>query len=127
LTDPDLREACIRITKTLGKDFIERIERKIGQEFEESLELNPKLVMSAILDELYTRYVMPFEMILEISEYLFGNYDIRKFGFAFSEYDTFIASKYLDEIREFINDFYIMIEALDFTEKFRRIKDGGWG
>jgi hypothetical protein len=123
LSDIDFGKLCIQFREKLGAPFIERLERRISQDFDEALEKRPKDLFIGILQELHLYYVGPHEMVLDISDYMAVTYEISDFSLAFSEGHKYPASEKIEEAKKIVNAFYDMTEAIglsDFVKKSTR-------
>jgi len=120
LSKIDYGKICIRFKEKLGDAFIERIERRIGQDFEIAVKENPDKLLSSIIEDVHLHYVAPFEMTMEIAEYLKENYEIEKFSLALSSEFDFSPTAKMDDIKKFVEQFYFVVEELGYAGKFTR-------
>jgi hypothetical protein len=94
MSEIDFRELCKLLSGKLSQAFIERIERRLGQDFAEALEKKPNELLTNILQDIHMYYVSPYEMAIELSEYLGEVHGISKFSLSFSEnYDFPLSEK----------------------------------
>ena len=59
--------------------------------------MRPKEVLTRILQDVYIRYVCPYEMAINVSNYLQENFDIRDFSLSLSEKYDFPMSEKVQE------------------------------
>ncbi|RLG50454.1 MAG: hypothetical protein DRO00_08650 [Thermoproteota archaeon] len=122
----DLRIICKKFADKLGPSFIERIEKRIKEDFEEALERSPKELLIAIFEDIHLRIILPFEMSLQIGTYLSEVYDINDYILALSEKHYLHFGKSQQEIKRFVDSFYRMIEELGLEERFRKQEVRWW-
>lgn len=122
----DYAKVCIKLREKFGDNFIERVERRMGMDFEVALSQKPTELLVSMLEDLYLYYVLPYEQILEISEYLASVYDIREFSLAFSEREVLPVSEHLKDVEDYVRSFYTMVESLGFRDRFVRKKEKWW-
>jgi hypothetical protein len=116
----DFTRLCGLFKEKVGMTFIERVERRIGQDFEIAIKENPEKLLGSILQDIHHYYVLPFEMTLEIAEYLNEKYQISEISFAFSpEFKLSLTNK-IEDVKKFVEQFYLMANELGFAEKFKR-------
>jgi hypothetical protein len=126
LSKIDYGKICVRFKEKLGDAFIERIERRIGQDFETAAKENPDKLLSSIIEDVHLYYVLPFEMTLETAEYLKEKYEIEKFSLAMSPEFVLSPTQKMDDIKKFVEQFYSMVKELGFAEKFMRSRTKWW-
>jgi len=126
MSERDFGKICIKFAEKLGPAFIERIERRIGQDFEKAVEDKPKEILIIILDDINLRFILPLEMCLDIGAYLTEVYDIKFFDLALSERYHLNIGERKGEIAKFLGSFYQMVEELDLSEMFMRSKKSWW-
>ena len=122
----DFRRVCKKIVDKFGLNFIERIERRIGEDFEKALDERPKDLLITILEDIHLRFIIPFEMVLQTSDYLSEIYGIKDFSLALSEGYHLSLSKRQQEIERFVDSFYRMVEDLGLLEQFGKQKKRWW-
>jgi hypothetical protein len=119
-------KTCILFKEKLGDAFIEKVERRIGQDFETAVKENPDKLLGSIIEDVHLYYVLPFEMTLETAEYLKEIYGIEKFSLAVSPEFAFSPNQKMDDIKKFVEQFYSMVKELGFAEKFMRSRTKWW-
>jgi len=122
----DHRKVCIRLKERLPPTFIERIERRVGQDLEEALREKPEQLLTTILQDIHLYYIRPFEIALELSEYLKSVHNISQFSLALSEGFDFPLSEKIDEAHKIVKTFYEMSEKLGFEKAFTRKTEKWW-
>jgi hypothetical protein len=125
MSEVDFRRVCKKFREKLSREFIERIERRIGQDFEEALKEKPEELLMLILQDIHLHYVGPFEVALELREYL-RVHDISQFSLSLSKNYDFPLSKREGEASAIINAFYGMVHSLGFDQLFSREKMKWW-
>jgi hypothetical protein len=126
MEEVDFRKVCIQLKERLPLSFIERIERRVGQDFEETLREKPEQLLTNILQDIQLYYVRPFEIALELSAYLRSVHDIAQFSLALSEAYDFPISEKIDEAHKIVNTFYEMTDRLGFEKVFTRETEEWW-
>lgn len=126
MSDPEFRKICLKFIEKLGSDFPSRIERSLGQDFEKAVEMRPKEVLTRILQDVYIRYVCPYEMAINVSNYLQENFDIRDFSLSLSEKYDFPMSEKVQEGKLFVDKFYDMLKTLGLEEVINSQKQKRW-
>jgi hypothetical protein len=115
---------CRQFKEKLGDAFIRRVERRIAQDFGVAVEENPYKLLVSIIEDIHLYFVSPFEMTMEIADYLKEKYEVDKFSLALSSDFYLSPTENMDEIKRFVKQFYLMIKELGFSQKFtgNRIK-----
>lgn len=122
----DFRKLCVQFREKLDEAFIEGIERRLGQDFDEALEKRPKDLLISILQNVHLYYVSPYEMTIELSKYLSETYHILNFSLAFSERYEYPIGEKIEEAAKLVNAFYEMIEAIGLSEFFAKEGKKWW-
>jgi hypothetical protein len=126
MSQADFGKICQKLRSKLTTAFIERIERRLGQDFEDSLAEKPRELLVNILQDLHLYYIVPFEIVLELSEYLKKTFDISEFSLSLSpEYD-FQISKKTKEAFGIVQAFYDMVSSLGFEQMFAKNVGRWW-
>ena len=126
MTEEDFRRICRKFADKLGPTFIERVERRIKEDFEKALEKDPKRLLIAIIEDIHLRFILPFEMSLQIGAYLAELYDIKDCILALSERHYLYLSERQEEIRRFVDSFYRMVRELGLEEQFKKQEERWW-
>lgn len=122
----DYGKICRQFKEKLGDDFIRRVERRIARDFEIAVEENPYKLLENIIEDVHLYLVSPFEMIMEIADYLKEKYEIDKFSLALSPDFYLSPAEKMDEIKGFVKQFYLMVKELGFSDKFTRNRIKWW-
>ena len=126
MSQVDFRKTCLKLTKQLSKAFIERIERRLGQNFDEALEEKPRELLISVLRDIQLYYVGPFEYVLDMSKYLKERYDISQFFLSLSKNYDYPVSERIEEASRIVGTFYEMVRSLGFQELFMMGSRGKW-
>ena len=118
MSQVDFRKTCFKLTKQLSRAFIERIERRLGQNLDEALEEKPRELLIRVLQDIQLYYVGPFEYVLDMSKYLKERYDISQFFLSFSKNHDYPVSEKIEEASRIVGTFYEMVGSLGFQELF---------
>ena len=94
-------------------------------EFDEAIEKRPKDLLVNILQNVEMSFVAPYEMCLEVSNYLSQNYGIKNSSLVFSEKYEYQLGERIGEAKKIVNTFHEMIEELGLSEYFVKEK-GEW-
>ena len=127
MADTDFSGICSRLASAFGKEFVERLERGVGKDFDEAVKSDPRGLLLRILEDIRLYNVAPLEMILEISDYMKHVHRVPRFFLAFSERDKLDSHETLDNVRRFVGSFYTMVDELGLTEELGKSTSNWWG
>jgi hypothetical protein len=126
LSEEEIKVACRKFISKLGLSFTERVERKIGENIEKSIDTNPKDVMEKMLEDIHMRLIQPFEMMININNYLSEVYEINNFNLVLDEEEIFSIEDKENEIKDFLDSFYKIVQELGMQERFFKSKEYRW-
>lgn len=126
MSEDQLKRICIRFKEYFGEAFAERIERSLGGDFEKLVDVKTEDTLKRILQEIHRYYVMPLEMLLQISRYLDEVYGIRRASIFVLDDIEFNIHERMREMKNIVSYFYEMVDTLGMGDTFTRNAEDWW-